>query len=348
MAENINDQLRKVLYGNDADKDVQNRAKRRRTLFYVFVAVLVFSLLASAYYLVDLLVQENSYRIFVGGNANGSSQALGLKLSYNEEGNDGFTDISGRGIRISDNTMNGIGYKASSVGGSSNLENYLFDVASGSVNTEVSDNGQKGSANADELLASKFYLKNSTDYGVTESGNVKYSIRIEVSKNVRNAFAAARIAIIKVNDAKTIWKDGESSHNSNELNSDAFEMMVFAQPKKGYTGLEEDSEISREPVACTGVDINGNRYQTDNEKAVLVKDPNTNYTETFYCKNMVKKNNVWTYDSAEEGKFFYLPYGQAHSFVVASWFEGSDPDHNESITGGYMTFTTYFIAQGTY
>lgn len=346
MAEDMNASLRKVLYGDGANKDVEDRAKRRRILFLILILVLIFAVLASSYYLIDLLVQENSYKIYVGGAQGGSSQALGLRLSYNEDGEDGFADISGRGIRISDNTMNGIGYNASSVGSSSNLENYLFDIASGSVNTEVSDDGKKGSANADECLASKFYLKNGTDYGVSESGNVKYSIRIEVSKNVHNAFSAARIAIIKVNDAAAVWDNGGSSHESTKLNPDAFEMYVFAQPKTGYTGTEEDS---REPVACTGVDINGNRYQTNDERCTLVKDPNdASGKQDFYCINTKKQNGTWVYDSAEEGLFFKLPYGESQGFVIASWFEGSDPDHNESISGGYMTFTTSFIAQGTY
>jgi len=69
-----------------------------------------------------------------------------------------------------------------------------------------------------------------------------------------------------------------------------------------------------------------------------VKDPKTG--EDWVCQNLKQNDEgVWYYES----DISFLQPSDACGYCVAVWYEGSDPDHNDSIIGGAFTYTMEFV-----
>lgn len=334
--------------------NANKKAKRRRVTVVMMLGVLAFSIGASAYYLVDSAITENSYKVYVSG----SNNAMGLQLSYDPLFGKGYYDLTGKGLRIEDNSRRGLSYGSSSIQGQGtrnyDVLSYLMSVGSNqeyTVDTNVYDNGKAGEANGDQFLTSKFYLKNTqeADELNAKDGVVHYAIGLTVDKDVKNAARAIRFALIEIKDEESIY-----NYSTGEYNNEAFVMNVFAQPKveelengdtKIYTGDEEDSQ---EYVAST---ITG--QFTNDENASLVKNPNKGYeedTEGWKCTNLhYSDDKVWHYDSLkhetdESKQVFSLDPQETRAYVVAAWYEASDPDHKNEIASGYTNFTFTFYA----
>lgn len=348
-ASKLDDKLRSKL--NEDDKNISAKAKRRRVTVGVMISVLLFSLIASSYYLIESAIVENSYKIHVGG----TNSAYGLRLSYDKSFGNGYYDITGKGLRIEDNTNRGLSFGTSTISNVSSSRNYdvysyLMSVGSSkenTVNTNVSDKGQVGGANGDQFLTSKFYLKNikEKDELNGKDNTVYYSIRLTIDKNSKNALSAARFALIEVDDEENIY-----DYETGISNNSTYKVKVIAQPKiikkdNGdsivYKGDEEDSQ------EYVGTKVTG-QYTTD-ENAVLVKNPNKNHEdEDWLCTNLHKGDDgIWTYDSLtneteESEQVFSLKAQEQRAYVVASWYEASDPDHGEAIKSGYISFTFEF------
>ena len=93
--------MAKKMVDVDMPTKVEKTAKRSRAAVVVLASLLSFSLLASAYYLVDSLIIENSYKIYVGSSNTNQTVGKGLGLSYDKEfANGGYSDITGRGLRL--------------------------------------------------------------------------------------------------------------------------------------------------------------------------------------------------------------------------------------------------------
>lgn len=330
------------------------KAKRRRNTIFILIGVLLFSILTSAYYLVDSLITENSYKVFVSG----TNDAMGLQLSYDPMFGKGYYDLTGRGLRIEDTSRRGLSYGSSTISGQGTKEydvlSYLMSVGSNqenTVETNVYDDGKAGEANGDQFLTSKFYLKNTkfADELNGDDGVVNYSIKISIGKNVKHALRAVRFALIEVYDEENIY-----NYETGEYNNEAFNMKVFAQPKvvelengdtQIYVGDEEDSQ---EYVAAIG---SGN--YTNDEDISLVTNPNKGHekdTECWKCTNLhYSDDKVWYYDSLEHEKeessqVFTLDPQETRAYIIAAWYEASDPDHKDDIMSGYIQFTFTFYA----
>lgn len=133
----------------------------------------------------------------------------------------------------------------------------------------------------------------------------KYKMQINVEANHKNALAAARFLIVK---------DTEG----------AKEKTVYAQPT--IDGKQEKvSTMNR----------------VDGE---YVKDPSNSQADWLCNSLSLDENGDWYYDSLESSIVFELKPNEVLGYVVAVWYEGSDPDHKDSILGGYMTFNVTFSA----
>ena len=335
-----------------AKSRIDRKAKSRKRAIGTMIGLLVFSLATSAYYLIDSLIEENSYKIYVGG----TNSAQGLLLSYDKDFEKGYSDLTGKGLRLEDCSRRGLSIGSSSLEGNGNRNydvlSYLMSVGSNqenTVETNVTDKGHTGEANGDQFLTSKFYLKNTKEANElnAEDGIVDYGVKVSISRNESNALSAIRLALIEVTDESKIY-NYETGLFSNEY----FNMNVFAQPKlieqengdnQIYHGDEENSQ---EYVATT---VSG-QYTTDKE-AVLMKNPNKGKEkEDWKCTNLhLAEDRTWYYDSQEHAedenqKLFSLGPQETKAYIVAAWYEASDPNHHEAIMAGYVTFTFTFYA----
>ena len=355
--------MAKKMVDVDMPTKVEKTAKRSRAAVVVLASLLIFSLLASAYYLVDSLVIENSYKIYVGGSNMTKTVGKGIGLSYDKEfANGGYKDLNGKGLRLENQSNNGLGmsFGSTTIRPTNNPEqtysvmSYLTSVASSSkntVDTNVTDYGRAGEANTDQFVTSKFYLRNESDKinSLDLNGELDYKINIEVTKNVKNAAAALRIAVIEVIDEEKVYDPISGVYDNSYFHID-----VFGQPVK----LSEDtdtssysSEAEYVSSAVSGVFTNGNdpwgrpTYK-DISKVPLVKNPNKGYEDEIWkCINFKYDSNTlkWNYDSQlDANKTYHLNYQQEKAYVVAAWFEASDPDHCDDISSGYVAFTVSF------
>ena len=357
--------MAKKMVDVDMPTKVEKTAKRSRAAVVVLASLLSFSLLASAYYLVDSLVIENSYKIYVGSSNTNQTVGKGLGLSYDKEfANGGYSDITGRGLRLENQATNGYGMSFGSTmvrplaneKNSYSVMSYLSSVASSkdkSIDTNVIDNGREGEANCDQFITSKFYLRNESDKVETLNldGQVDYKIQIEITKNTKNSASALRLAILEINDEENIYNLDTGMYDNT-----CFNVEVFAEPK---TIVDENDKYAysseSEYVATTasGVYLNGctvdgkQRYGLEGQpKIPYVKNPNKGFEdEDWKCTNLVldKETLRWKYDSVEQDdKAYHLDYQEEKAYVVAAWFEASDTDHCDDISSGYVAFTVSF------
>ena len=343
---------------------VEARTRGRKFTRVLSTFVILAGLLIAGYYAFSTTVSDGAYKIYVGGKGYENMDAIvkgprGLQVGYYED-QPGYSRATGKEKKHKTQNPNGgtplnesltdprtgITYKSGI--------DYMMSIGSNhekSVQTTVEDNGAGGYANGDEFLASKFFLKNGLepDPLTGDDGIIHYAIKIEVTSNARNALSAARFGLIKV-------KDQEKIYNFEDLKYDnsVFDMKVFAQPKMEtlengdsliYQGDEEDSQ---EYVSST---VTGEYTNTPGTK--LLKNPNKGKeNEDWKCINLhythVKDDTyMWVYDSLihetdESQQVFSIQPGDNIPYVISAWYEASDPNHNNSIMGGYISFQVTF------
>ena len=339
--------------------NIEKKAKKETRARVITVLVLLFGLLTSGYYLYTLLLRENIYKIYVEGLAgSGSNMAEGLFLTYDPSYGHGYSNLSGKGLRTESNSMAGMSFATESLEDKNgkkypNALNYLMSVASNdekSVDTNVTDRGQSGEANNDQFIASKFYLlNNSKDDPLNgQEGISHYAFRLNITANSRNALSACRFAILRVTDESNIY-----DYDSNAFSNDCFEITVIAQPKTitlengdemFYKGDEPDSQ---EYVSST---VSGD--YTNTPGTALMKNPNKGHEkEDWKCTNLHYQEDTrsWMYDSLihesnEEDQVFEIKPGEKDAYVIAAWYEATDPNHGNNILSGYVSFEFTFYA----
>lgn len=177
-----------------------------------------------------------------------------------------------------------------------------------------------------------------------EVGTVFYGVRLKIKKTANDALSACRFAIVEVLDEEKVF-NVEGRHY--DLTGESFTIDVFAQPKSRvqengdmliYQGHEPDSQ---EYVATT---VYGT--YTDDEETSLFKNPNKDkQDEDWKCTNLHYNNEskIWEYDSlVHENKVYSIAPHSEKPYVIAAWYEGSDPNHNNDIMGGFVSFEFSF------
>ena len=71
----------------------------------------------------------------------------------------------------------------------------------------------------------------------------------------------------------------------------------------------------------------------------LKKDKETGYYHYYSCERDSK-------GKVTDGKMYKLKPGESVCYTICVWFEGSDPDHNNSIMGGGIEFSINYETEG--
>ena len=338
---------------------VEAKTKDRKFTRVLSTFVILGALLISGYYVFTSTITEGAYKIYVGNiGGSGTNNAEGIKLTYDPNYGKGYSNLSGKGIRTESNSLRGMSFSTESLTDSNgkvykNCLSYLMSVASNdekSIQTNVTDKGQSGEANGDEFLASKFFLMNDQkpDPLNGKDGVIHYAVKLEITENTKNALGACRFALIEVHDESKIFNYTEGTYDNS-----AFTMNVIAQPKQEqldngdtliYNGSEENSN---EFVSSS---VTGD--YTNTPDTVLLKNPNKGQEkEDWKCVNLHydEEREMWYYDSlvhetSEDRQVFHINPESQKAYVVAAWYEASDPNHNNEIMGGYVSFNFTFYA----
>lgn len=343
---------------------VERKAKERKFTRILTVFVILAGLLISGYYVFSSTVTEGAYKIYVGGKGYGENQnkvdskKKGFGLSTLEDGKP-LSNITNKGNRQAVGGIDGSSFATDTYvdyrtgvrypGGFS----YLMSVGSShpaSVETNVTDRGAAGEANGDEFYALKFFLMNTREPDPLngDDGVIHYAIRLDITANTNNALSAARFAVMKVHDEKKIYNIETGVYDNK-----CFDIMVIGQPKMEkqangdtliYQGDEEDSQ--EYVAACVTGDY------TNTPDTILLKNPNKGKEdEDWKCRNLRLNDksgvNTWAYDTleheeVEDEQVFHLEPGETVPYVMAAWFESTDPNHNNDIQGGYVSFSFTF------
>ena len=218
------------------------------------------------------------------------------------------------------------------------------------VQTNVTDKGKTGEANGDEFLASKFFLINDKEVDLLngDDGVINYAIRLSITENTNNALSASRFALIEVKDETNIF-----NYYQGTFDNYCFSMKVIAQPKMSIQSNGDilinrgDEEDSQEYVSST---ITGD--YTNTPGTILLKNPNKGKeNEDWKCTNLHfnQQTRSWVYDSLIHEKetkeqVFSIDPQTTKAYVVAAWFEATDPNHGNSIHGGRVSFDFTFYA----
>lgn len=344
---------------NNNISDVEKKRKRQKKSKYLLLFLILFALITSGYYLYNTLIQGSFYKIYVSGlGGNGTNVTEGLGLSYDPTYGHGYTSLSGKGIMTESKSLKGMSFATETLiddNGKvySNALHYLMSVASNDengVDTNVTNQGQIGEANnKDQFLSSKFYLMNMQEEDKLNGndGIINYAIRLTITSNTNNALAACRFALIEVSNEETIYNYDEGT-----FNNEAFKMMIIAQPKiqlqpNGDYLINKGDEPDSQEYVCSTV----TGQYTNDPNVNLLKNPNKGKeNEDWKCENLHYDDETksWYYDTKKHGnednQVFSINPKENKAYVVAAWYEASDPDHNNSIMSGYVSFSFTFYA----
>ena len=180
--------------------------------------------------------------------------------------------------------------------------------------------GNAGQANFDEYYCNKYYLKN------TGSTTIKFRLNLKVTQNLNGALHAARFMIVEGNSIT------------------GYNYQIFATPNKEtgdkevaagrkVNGSSECYEYFADPYSLGGSvtdDVN-NAWLCDK----LLVNPTTNYYQYTSCEVDADGNLV-------SGEYYEIQPGETMCYTICVWFEGSDPDHNNDIMKGGISFTVEY------
>lgn len=187
---------------------------------------------------------------------------------------------------------------------SEGIKEYAEMVASGDIPMEIEKNGQAGKAAANG--GDEFIASKFYLKNVSDLGSdpIKYKLRINILENKKNALSAIRFLIVSDTEGEKIQE-------------------MFAQPA-------DDGNQEKASTKFKG-------------STSYVENP-LNPNEDWLCTNLeLTENNNWYYDSylCDEIVLTLAPQ-EVKGYSVCVWYEGSDPNHTNSIIGGYITFNITF------
>lgn len=291
------------------DREV-NAHKRTKIIIIVILAIVV--LLCLFVWLSSLSANQKNdgYLIQIVDKDNFyGNQSSQLKLAYDPNFTEEYLTLVGLGY----------GDVGALQGGSllSNLEmnttmfNKFKEFAETASMASVYEKNE-GQANFDQYYANKFYLKNEGDTSIS------YRLNLEIVGNRKDALDAARFMIVT--------GDEMSGYN----------YQIFATPDKDgnqeMAAYAKSSSTEGNFLYFTNPNLDGDVTSRNDDDAWL-------------CENLVfdSETNFYNYLSCEDdGVYFTLAPQEVVCYTICVWFEGSDPDHNNSIIGGGVEFAIKF------
>lgn len=335
-------------------KRINRRVNRRRNIRLIAMAVVLVSLLLCIYVWLRSAVggaisdgNGGAYRINVGG-----FESSGLQLAFDPDFNEGYLTLTGLGYGNVDSLQGG------SLLDKLAMNTTMFDKFKNLAEKESMGSiydGSFGSANFDQYYANKFYIRNVSDKPLI------YRINLEVTGNTNNALDAARFMLVSGDsvsgfnyevfatpvveydvynkrvldeNGNTVYKDeAEIAAWTYKTTATMNEKLFFANPN---TAKVLQTKIEEEAWRCTNLELDSETMFWHYYSLKIDKDGyiyNRNNEQLTSESMLTKENGVYE-----------LQPGQSECYTFCVWYEGSDPDHNNSIKNGGMEFTINFEA----
>lgn len=309
-------------------KKIDGKVNSHKSAKVILIFTLLVSVLLCAFVLLSKIsgeINTDGYIIQIDDKEYQSNLKLGFDPTYDPE----FQKLVGLGY----------GDVNSIVGGSllKNLEMNTTMFAKFKDFAEHQDQASEyenneGSANFDQYYCNKYYLKNmgeETEY---------YRLNIEVTENHNNALDAARFMIV----TEVTKPDGTVTYD--------YQIFATANTK---TGKQEFAATKEKNTATTHV-LNNTVYFTDPNTSTECESESDG--DAWLCKNLVRDSETGFYhyysctrsDNGEilDGQMYKLEPDDSVCYTICIWFEGSDPDHNNSIIGGGISFSINYETEG--
>lgn len=302
---------------NHTPRSVRGSFFTPQRLRVMVITVLIIAILLCAFVWISNLrtdTEKDGYIININDLYESEGQG-GLVLAFDPTFNEEYKSLIGLGYGDVD-----------SIRGGSMLELLGTDLTmfakfqDFALNGEMASQyeGNAGQANFDEYYCNKYYLKN------TGTQTIKFRLNLKVTQNINGALHAARFMIVEGNSVS------------------GYDYQIFATPNK-ETGEKEVAAV-REQRGSSGV-----TYEYFTNPHIIGDNVTTNKQEAWLCNKLEVNSNTGFYqytscDVDQDGKlvsgeYYEIQPGETVCYTICVWFEGSDPDHNNDIIGGGISFS---------
>lgn len=308
-------------------KSARKRRVSTRTMKWLLIIVLVIAILLSMFVWISGLqedYEEAGYIINVDelGNIDGSSSSL--ELAFDPTFSDHYMQLVGLGYGDVSSLKGGSLFEGLGADKNGNEISMFKKFSDFAKNDEAASQyeGNKGSANFDQYYCNKYYLRNTGDQ------TVYYRLNLKVTQNLNGALHAARFMIVTEDNQNPGRYDYQIFATANK-ETFGKEVAAYKNIKSATTDKEYFTDPNKSDINISSRDIK-DAWMCD----LLTVNPETGYYN--FVSGKLNKNND---EITKTGEWYKLEPGQSTCYTICVWFEGSDPEHNDSIIGGGISFT---------
>ena len=317
-------------------RSARKRRVNTKTIKWLLIIALIIAILLSMFVWVSSLqddYEKDGYIINIDdiGKIDGSSSTL--ELAFDPTFDPGYMSLVGLGYGDVSRLKGGSlfeGLAADENGNEITMFKKFSDFAKSDEAASQYD-GNKGTANFDQYYCNKYYLRNTGDT------TVYYRLNLKITQNISGALHAARFMIV------TEDNQNPGKYHYQILatqNTETFEREVAASKEVStatYKGPEYFTNPNKSDINISSRDIK-DAWLCDK----LMVNPDTGYYN--YISGQLYENKT-TGETYQSGVWYKLEPGQSTSYTICVWFEGSDPNHNDNIIGGGISFTISYETQ---
>lgn len=300
-------------------KSVRKNKDTNRRLRIILIIVLIISILICSFVWISSIdgdIKKDGYIINVDDYKDYYGTEYALELAYDPTFSDHYKELVGLGYGQVDQLQGGSMFE--SLGTNTTMFDKFKQFAE---DEEVASQyeGNEGSANFDQYYCNKYYIRN------TSNQYVKYRLNLKITQNINDTLHAARFMFVSGDD-----------------NNYNYQILATANKETGEKEIAATREVKTASYLGPGYFTNPNLVDVDYHTTL-------NKEEAWLCDKleMNAETGFYQYQSvvvAPDGKvisgdWFELAPGASTCYTVCIWFEGSDPDHNDSIKGGTLSFS---------
>lgn len=283
------------------DKEVRNNSLIKIAL----IVIIIITLFISLFVLVNETKKNNDnegYTIMINYS---DHEEHDLKLGFDPKFDTYYNKLVGLGYGTVDSNIGG-GLLENVEMNLTMFEKFNAVIKGDNVpSLEINDNEER----YDQYYCNKYYIKN------IGNQDKYFRLNLKITKNIKNALAAARFMIVK-GDEVTGFK---------------------------YSVLSVSEDGEKEVVASKNI------IESDYIGPVYITDPNKNNNlltkkidDAWICQPLLfdDKTGFFHYYSMvdNEDDLYVLKPNETMAFTICFWLEASDKDHQNEIIGGSVSF----------
>lgn len=283
------------------DKEVRNNSLIKIAL----IVIIIITLFISLFVLVNETKKNNDnegYTIMINYS---DHEEHDLKLGFDPTFDTYYNKLVGLGYGTVDSNIGG-GLLENVEMNLTMFEKFNAVIKGDNVpSLEINDNEER----YDQYYCNKYYIKN------IGNQDKYFRLNLKITKNIKNALAAARFMIVK-GDEVTGFK---------------------------YSVLSVSEDGEKEVVASKNI------IESDYIGPVYITDPNKNNNlltkkidDAWICQPLLfdDKTGFFHYYSMvdNEDDLYVLKPNETMAFTICFWLEASDKDHQNEIIGGSVSF----------